>query len=111
MPNKTESLENSCENFSFAKKPRGLQEQNCVFREFIYIRRQEFTSYVKNQSKWKSSYKSLDSVLCYLTGCCYDVKPTTSNEIDDHDCWKGKDWTKGYRVGLKSLSWYSTSQN
>jgi len=51
MPNKTESLENSCENFSFAKKPRGLQEQNCVFREFIYIRRQEFTSYVKNQSK------------------------------------------------------------
>jgi hypothetical protein len=60
---KTESLGNSCENFNFAKRPRGLQEQKCVFRDFIYIRRQEFTSYVKNQSKLKPYYKSLDSVI------------------------------------------------
>ena len=60
MPNKSEFLENSCENFNFVKKPRGLQEQKSAFREFIYIRRQEFTYYVKNQSQLKSSYKSLD---------------------------------------------------
>ena len=51
MPNKTESLEKSCENFNFSKRPRGVQEQKCVFREYIFTRRQEFTSYVKNHSK------------------------------------------------------------
>jgi hypothetical protein len=57
VPNKTESVGNSCENFNFPKRPCSLQEQKCVFRKFIYIPRQEFTSYVKNQSKLKSSYK------------------------------------------------------
>ena len=91
MPNKIESLENSCENFNFPKRPRSLQEQKCVFRKFIYIRRKEFTSYMKNQSKLKSSYKSFYSVFCYLQGCCYGNKPTASNEIDNHELCIGKD--------------------
>jgi hypothetical protein len=86
MPNNTETLENSCENFNFPKRSRGLPEQKCAFHELIYIGRQEFTSYVKNQSTLKSSYKSLVSVLCYLPGCCYGNKPTTSNEVDNHEC-------------------------
>ena len=85
MSNKTESLEKSCENFNFSKRPRGLQEQKYVFRECIYFRRQEFPPYVKNQVKLKSSYKSLDSVLCYLTGCCCGNKPTVKKD-EVHPC-------------------------
>jgi hypothetical protein len=84
-------LRKICENFNFAKRPRGMQEQNCAFHEFVYICRQEFTSYAKNQIELKSSYNSLDSVLCCLEGFCYGNKPAASNEIDSHECWKGKD--------------------